>query len=627
MFNLISIILVNLTIGNFYTYYPNRFEPMKSKTEINVTVKNDTLYVDALCYAKYGIISETLDRDDININEDFLGVIITQNKNSGFYFFLNPKNIKSDGIIIKRNTIFKEHDFTWNSQVIIYNDSLWKAEFFIPLSELNLQYKDSLVLYMNFIRNAWLSKTGSFESGSYIQIKGSNFYNLNFTKMFVFKVNKSTSITTEIEPYIAIYKNQNSSYFMAGEDINFKSKILQVGISVNPEYATVESDIEQFNIDKSLMLFYPEKRPFFTEGFELWELPFKIFYSRTLQDVNIGVKTNIMLKKLQANIFLVEEKGDSGFNISVNNIATGIRSVFKTKYFDAGGFFLQRKDTFQIKGADILFYLPKQAQLHMQYTIDKNNNTDIYFHFYRYVRPGLNIESGFNKLDSMYINTAYINSPFGSLSGWTYLTFNFTRENNIIPFYAVGIGVNYGEYLDRRLYEISASAHITLGVLNNLLVLYNILPAKKLLWDTDSIYTNINHYMLIQYEPITGHSISLESQLGPYFGGYLKYYSAEYSFRQRSINLSLGYGYNLEPGYKQERFFLKGKWNLKSNIRLRTFFQYSTVTHKNELDFLIEYLIKPETSLYFVINRNTQSIPQKSSDIKFMIKFKSYFPM
>ncbi|RKX71492.1 hypothetical protein DRP43_02425 [candidate division TA06 bacterium] len=69
MFNLISIILVNLTIGSFYTYYPNRFESMKNKTEVNVMVKNDTFYVDALCYAKYGIISETLDRDYININE------------------------------------------------------------------------------------------------------------------------------------------------------------------------------------------------------------------------------------------------------------------------------------------------------------------------------------------------------------------------------------------------------------------------------------------------------------------------------------------------------------------------------------------------------------------------------
>lgn len=623
----ISAIFMTFEVSQFHRFYPTSQKSMENMTEAVVSITNDTIIVDAKCHAQYGIYTESLDRDRLELGEDFFGIILGQNRNKGYFFMINAKGVKQDGVIVNRSTNKTEWDFVWDINIRTYDDTLWEATFKIPLFQMNFEYKDTLILFMNFVRSAKLEGVGNYEAGTYVPVVGSNFYDLEFTKNFIFGIkNKKKILKASIEPYAALYHEQEGNYFSEGEDVSLKTKAVELAFTANPEYSTVEADVEKFNLNKTQMLYYPEKRPFFMQGFELWSLPFQVLYTRSISDIDAGVKTNVKRGNLSVNTFLLEEKDTASFYISKKRLTGGIRGLYSLKLGELGAFYLRSRDSFQEKGGDVMLYLPFQFRFNTQFTSDRHNKSDIFVHFYRYVRPGVNVEGGFERLDSVDINTAYVPYPVYTRSMWLYLTFNFVQDNKILPYYAIGIGGTHGEYLDGKLYENNATAFATLGLLNNLRAIYNFIPWKRYAEWNDSTYNNLLHYSQIAYQPFKHHYINIEAQFGKYFGGIQKYYSAEYSYKDRNLSVAGGYGYDSEPFYLQKRVYLKAKWNILNNLRLRLFAQHSDISKQDEINFLSEYEIRPGTLFYFVINRGIRHSPE-ASDTKVMLKFKSFFAL
>ena len=619
---ILLLFIMTSVFTNFHRFFPNSGELMKNRTFATVELVNDTLMIHAKCHSKYGIYTEALDRDEIKPGEDFFGIVITQDRNTGYFFLINANGIKSDGVIVHKSAKRKAWDYVWNVSTERFDDSLWVANIRIPLDRLNLEYKDSLILYINFVRSAKLRGVGRYEAGTYVPIVGSNFYDLTFTQRVAFPVEKGKEkAKLFIEPYVAVYRDSGGVFFKEGEDITLKNQTGELAITVNPDYATVESDVEQFNLDKLQMLYYPEKRPFFMHGFELWNLPFRVLYTRTLTDIDAGIKANIKRENIGFNAFLIEE-GDTLSNyFRRKRLTGGVRGLYSTRYGDFGLFYLSSRDRFEAKGVDAMFYLPSQLRVNMQYTGDRSSKSDFYLHIYRSVESGVDVESGFERLDSVNINTAYVPFPLYTRFTWLYLTFNFTRDRIILPYYAIGIGLTHGEYLSGKLYENNGSLFATLGILNNLSITYNLIPWKRYAKWNDTTYDNLLHYTEVNYQPIKHHYIDFETQIGRYFGGTQKYYSMAYSYKGERLRVSSGFGYNNDPFYTQKRIYLKAKYNITDALRARLFVQHSEISKKDEVNFLMEYRIKPGTFLYFVINRTEIN---GSPQVNFMVKFKSY---
>jgi hypothetical protein len=69
------------------------------------------------------------------------------------------------------------------------------------------------------------------------------------------------------------------------------SSNLGMDLTFNPDFATVEADVEQVNLTR-YELSYPEKRPFFLEGAENYSTRIRQFYSRRIGDIPWGAKVN-----------------------------------------------------------------------------------------------------------------------------------------------------------------------------------------------------------------------------------------------------------------------------------------------------------------------------------------------
>jgi hypothetical protein len=59
---------------------------------------------------------------------------------------------------------------------------------------------------------------------------------------------------------------------------------LTVNGTVNPDYSQVEADVAQLQFDPRDALFYPEKRPFFLDGLDMFRSPTQLIYTRRLVD-------------------------------------------------------------------------------------------------------------------------------------------------------------------------------------------------------------------------------------------------------------------------------------------------------------------------------------------------------
>jgi len=64
---------------------------------------------------------------------------------------------------------------------------------------------------------------------------------------------------------------------------------LTANFTFNPDFSQVEADAQQLDINESFALFYPEKRPFFTEGADFFSALKDIIYTRTMRDPSWGV--------------------------------------------------------------------------------------------------------------------------------------------------------------------------------------------------------------------------------------------------------------------------------------------------------------------------------------------------
>jgi hypothetical protein len=58
--------------------------------------------------------------------------------------------------------------------------------------------------------------------------------------------------------------------------------------TLNPDFSQVESDVAQIAVNNRFALFYPEKRPFFMEGVELFDTPVQAVYTRTITSPRWG---------------------------------------------------------------------------------------------------------------------------------------------------------------------------------------------------------------------------------------------------------------------------------------------------------------------------------------------------
>lgn len=292
-------------VANQFTQsYPNPGALPQQRTEVRVIYDNNALYVGvrALDSRPDSIVAQLARRDAAAIYSDWIHVLIDSyhDRRTAFRFSVNPRGVEKDALEYNDTGEDLNWDAVW--QVATSTDSLgWTAEYRIPLSQLRFgaaspenervwgfQVQRDIARYNE--RDSWAPWTQN--SPGYV----SSFGDLTGLR------DVPTPTRLELLPYASIrlirapgsvtnpFYRQNDTKPSVGVDLRYGLPAgLTLSATVNPDFGQVEVDPAVVNLT-AFETFFPEKRPFFLEGSDIfqfgrvynnsgYQFPF-FFYSR-----------------------------------------------------------------------------------------------------------------------------------------------------------------------------------------------------------------------------------------------------------------------------------------------------------------------------------------------------------
>jgi hypothetical protein len=294
-----------LRFDGFKTFKPDYGKEPSQKTVAYVTHDADNIYFAFHCLdtepAK--IKSSICRRDAIFQDENVFFILDTFNDNqSGYGFILNPAGIQGDGILDVNGNLADSHDMVWFSKGTI-DGSGWTVEARIPLQ--SIRFRSTKTQTMRLLLARFFTRTS--EQASYPPINPNDSNLLSQGQAIQFSGLKYKRVA-EIVPAFTygtrssaadgrlIRDERNRDVSLTGK-IGLTSDLTMDG-TVNPDFSQVEADAGQVDINLRYALYYPEKRPFFLEGADLWKFggasedaPLQeIVYTRTIIDPTYGFR-------------------------------------------------------------------------------------------------------------------------------------------------------------------------------------------------------------------------------------------------------------------------------------------------------------------------------------------------
>jgi hypothetical protein len=283
--------------GGFVQQDPNEGEPATEPTEFWVTYTDDALYVAIRAWdSKPDEISAQLTRRDEDSPSDWLLVAIDsyRDRRTAFVFSVNPAGVKQDFYLFNDN----EDDETWDAvwEVKCSIDSLgWTAEFRIPFSQLRFSKAEEQVFGFQVARE--LNRLNEETHWKLMPREESGVVSLFGDLEGIRGIDPPRR--AEFLPYVAGLGAWNEAEegnpFRTGRERDVEAGLdLNVGVTsnltlsatVNPDFGQVEADPAVVNLSQ-FETFFPEKRPFFNEGLDIFRFPLnggseQLFYTRRI---------------------------------------------------------------------------------------------------------------------------------------------------------------------------------------------------------------------------------------------------------------------------------------------------------------------------------------------------------
>ena len=291
------------SVTGFKTFIPDFDKVPDEQTEVALAYDKDNLYFAFRCYDDVSQIKTSMSARDKMLQDDFICINLDAfNDQQGLTaFYVNPFGIQGDSRFAAGNEDFSP-DFVWYSAGKI--DSLgYTVEVRIPLKSLRYGTEDPTI--MGVVLERYIRRRD--EHSCFPRLDPAKGFAL-LTQMYPLSYPGVEHFTLlEILPAVTATRQDarsgtNMERVKQDGEISLSAKYgitsdLILDATVNPDFSQVESDAGQVDVNLRYSLFYPEKRSFFLEGQDNYNLAAvsfmndpQIFYSRTIADPVGGAK-------------------------------------------------------------------------------------------------------------------------------------------------------------------------------------------------------------------------------------------------------------------------------------------------------------------------------------------------
>ena len=324
-------------LTGFWQYQPVDGRPAEEETEVLVWYAPDAIYFGIIAHDRNpaSIRATVADRDNID-NDDHvvLDLDTFHDRRRAFFFGVNPLGVQSDGVrsegagqvsSLIPGSVDKNPDFTWDSKGRITEQG-YEVELRIPFR--NLRYSGSGPQTWGFNVTRIVQRTGYTNTWTDVRRASASFLGQEGALGGLHDLRHG--VTVEAQPFVTATAAGNrdliSNEFLrddvdpdAGLNLRLGFSSFAIDGTVNPDFSQVESDEGQVTVNERFALFFPEKRPFFLEGIELFGTPQTLIYTRRIVDPKGGAKFTGKFGQLGvAHLTAVDQTGagDAWFNIT-----------------------------------------------------------------------------------------------------------------------------------------------------------------------------------------------------------------------------------------------------------------------------------------------------------------------
>ena len=298
-------------LTGFTQFDPAEGVTATQRTEARILVTPDAIYLGVMAYDDVaGGIRGTLgDRDSFAFSDDYVRFILDtfDDQRRAYVIMVNPLGVQQDGLWNVGGGGGRRHrmgppidwnpDFVWESSGRVHD---WGYSIEVKLPLKSIKFSPAEVQDWGLQVERRIARNGYNESWAPVSANVSN------------RLEQSGRLTglTGLDPGRLLEVNPVQTYrqssFYSDEVGGLERGKLQrefgfnltYGITTNltldgtynPDFSQVEADAGQIIVNERFAIFLPEKRPFFLEGTEIFQLPQQLVYTRSIVNPVWGAK-------------------------------------------------------------------------------------------------------------------------------------------------------------------------------------------------------------------------------------------------------------------------------------------------------------------------------------------------
>jgi hypothetical protein len=274
-------------------------------TEVRVCFDDEHIYIAFECYeermdAVSAAITQRDAGDMFNVDDAVAVLLDTYHDRRSCYGF--GANLAGTKLDLRSAEAGESQEAAWDAVWDVATSEhadRWTVEFAIPIAALRFVPGDSMVWGIEFVRNEtpsrettrWVHREGEVldpsHYGDLIGLSCTNAsYGLDVTVSAVGKYDEADIHEYPLEPPEANWDVHPD----LGLDVEWVPlPTLTVSTTLNPDFAQIEGDPNEINLTGD-ELWLEERRPFFSEGMELFQTPLTVLYTRRMEDISYGAK-------------------------------------------------------------------------------------------------------------------------------------------------------------------------------------------------------------------------------------------------------------------------------------------------------------------------------------------------
>jgi len=324
-------------LKDFYQVQPGDNIAPSKPTEVMLGYDAKFLYVAFHCYDEPDKVRATIPKRDNIWNDDYVGILFDtfNDGRKAYEFDFSPLGIQADGIWTDGQGEDFNPDIVMESKGTLTTDG-WTVEVAIPFKSLRYvagkdklwgahfwrrikRFNNELSMWMPLNRDvsSWLAQEGHLSGLEGI----------------------STERTLELIPSLTLSETGKRKATlspaqlaagmldpgrMVNEPIKFDPGLtgkysitpnVTLDFAINPDFAQVESDQLVVTANQRFPIFFPEKRPFFLEGVDIFNTQIAAVHTRAIIDPDFAVKLTGKVDKNTFGLLLASDNGPGNFSV------------------------------------------------------------------------------------------------------------------------------------------------------------------------------------------------------------------------------------------------------------------------------------------------------------------------